>query len=110
MKTQKIPNPVSGCDEIQPIDSSVRMHLEQAVKRYNVKVDLENPTRGQRLEAALALQNDSNGWGSIEIMAGRRVDTSEPAAQDYSFLTMAQAMSPQNPRKFYEGFGRQKLP
>lgn len=104
MERQKIPNFISGCDEIQPIDGYVEMLLENAVKKYNVKIDLENPTRSQRLEAALALQNEANGWNSIEIMAGRRVDASEPAAQDYSFLTMAQAMSPQDPRKFYEGF------
>jgi len=91
-------------DEIQPIDGYVRNLLESAVKNYHVKVDLENPTRGQRLEAALAMQNEGNGFYSIEIMVGRRVDSSEPFVQTLSFLKITQAMFHQDLKIFYDGF------
>jgi len=98
-------NTKNPLDEIQPIDNYVRNLLEHAVKSYNIQVDLKNPTRSQRLEAALAMKDDgSKGWSSIEIMVGRRVDASESAAQTYGFLMITQATCPQDPRKFYDGF------
>ena len=107
MEKRKIPNAKSDYDEVQPVDGYVKELLEYAVKRYNVNVDLESPTRGQRLEAALAMQKEANGFSSMEIMVGRRISSNET---DMAFLLMAQKMCPGDPRHFYEGFAHQYWP
>ena len=66
-------------NEVQPIDGYVRNLLESAKERYHLDIDLENPTRGQRLEAALAMQSEANGFYSMELMVGRRVGSDEQA-------------------------------
>ena len=92
---------MSELNEVQPIDGYVRSLLENAKERYHLDIDLNNPTRGQRLEAALAMKDEANGFCSMELMVGRRVDSDE---QGLTFLLMAQAMFPQDPKKFYDGF------
>ncbi|MDD5191944.1 MAG: hypothetical protein PHH54_05030 [Candidatus Nanoarchaeia archaeon] len=101
---------INPLDEVQPVDGYVRGLLERAVKKHNIKVDLENPTRRQRLEAALVLQNENNGWSSMEIMVGKRIDASEPHAETYDFLMGVQRTCPQDPRRFYEGFAHNHWP
>jgi len=96
---------MSDLDEVQPIDHYVRRLLESVKEKRGIDIDLDNPTRGQRLEAALAMQHEADGFYSMEIMVGRRVDSSEPAADNFAFLRIAEAMNPsRNPRAFYEGF------
>ncbi len=94
---------MDNLDEIQPIDGYVSNLLETIKKKYGLDINLDNPTRGQRLEAALAIKDEADGFYSMEIMVGRRVDSSEQMAQTFGFLRLAEAMNP-NPRKFYDGF------
>jgi len=62
----------------EPVDNYVKVLLEQAKKNYNLDINTENPTRGDRVKAAIAMRNESSGFYSLEIMVGRRVDSSEP--------------------------------
>ena len=95
---------MSNLDEIQQIDEYVRSLLRNANKKYGLKIDLDKPTRGQRLEAALAMQDEGDGFYSMEIMVGRRVNSSEGLAEMFCMLRLAQALELSDPRKFYEGF------
>jgi len=98
-------------DEVQPIDGYVRMILEQVAANHNLEIDLENPTRGQRLEAALAIKDDAKGFSSMEIMVGHRVGSTDEMGQTFAMLRVAEAMNPRaDPRKFYSGFGHQYRP
>jgi len=96
-------------DEFQPIDGYVCGLLERARKKHGVKITLNRPTREERLEAALALHVEANGFYSMEIMVGRRVDSSESMALTFAFLRIAETMNP-NPRRFYDGFAHQYWP
>ena len=97
-------------NEVQPIDGYVRHLLETVAKNRGVNIDLDRPTRAQRLEAALAFQNESNGWYSMEIMVGRRVGSSDPFAITFTMLKMAEAMGRSDPQRFYSGFAHQYWP
>ena len=101
---------VDELNEVQPIDGYVRGLLEYATKKYNIKIDLNGPTRGQRLEVALAMKNEEAGFYSIEIMVGRRVSSDDPKDQPLHFMLLTQGMFPQDPRRFYEGFAHQYWP
>ena len=101
---------MSDLNEVQPIDEYVRSLLESASEKYNLDIDLDSPTRGQRLETALAMKDEANGFYSMEIMIGRRVDSSEQTAETFGMLKIAEAFGPLNPRKFYEGFAHQYWP
>jgi hypothetical protein len=103
-------NKMSDRNEVQPIDGYVRNLLEHTKERYNLNIDLDKPTRGQRLEAALAMQDEANGFYSMEIMVGRRVSSSEQLAQMFAMLKLAETMGPPNPERFYEGFAHQYHP
>lgn len=96
--------------EVQPVDGYVAGLLRYAKIKLGVNIDLANPTRGQRLDAALALHKRGGQHSSIEIMVGRRIDAGEEFAQTISFLRIAQAISPQDPREFYDGFAHQYQP
>lgn len=48
---------MDNLDEIQPIDGYVSNLLENIKKKHNLDINLDNPTRGQRLEAALAIKD-----------------------------------------------------
>ena|SRR3989338_3400137 len=90
---------------VQPIDGYVRQILMQANERFNLGINTDMPTRGERLKAAMALKEDSNGFTSMEIMVGRRVSSTETAAESFTFLRLAQAMSGDNDLEhFFEGF------
>jgi hypothetical protein len=94
--------------ENEPIDEYVRDQLRNISAKFGLKIDVDNPTREQRLEAALAISDQDNGFYSMEIMVGRRVDSSEEFAQTFAMLRLAEAMNPSsNPRKFYSGFAHQ---
>ena len=57
------------------------------------------------------MKNESKGWYSMEIMVGRRVNSSEPMTQEFVFLQMAEAINSfPNPRKFYDGFAHRYFP
>ncbi len=95
---------MSELNEVQPIDGYVRNLLRHAKESYNLDIDLDNPTRGQRLEAALAMKDEANGFYSMELMVGRRVSSDE---QSLTSMLMIQVMFPQDPKRFYEGFAHQ---
>ncbi len=97
-------------DAVQPIDNYVRNILEYVVKKHGVKIDLDRPTRAQRLEAALAIQNESNGWSSMEIMVGKRVGSNDSFAMTWTVLKMAEDMGTPNPQRLYGGFAHQYFP
>lgn len=78
--------------------------LVNAKEKYDLDIDVHEPTRGQRLEAALAMKDEANGFYSMEIMVGRRVSSSDPKDQALVFTLMIQGAHPSNPEKFYEGF------
>lgn len=102
---------MTDLNEVQPIDGYVRSLLETVAKNYNLQTDLDRPTRAQRLEAALAIQDDANGWCSMEIMVGRRVSLTEPFAQTFVMLKMAETVGGRrDSRRFYEGFAHQYWP
>jgi len=95
-------------DEVQPVDEYVRGLLEHAKEKYNLKIDLEHPTRAQRLEAAVAMKDENDGLSSMEIMKGRRCGGSD--AQDFLMLKMAQLARPSPPVAFYNGFAHDYWP
>lgn len=98
-------------DEIQPVDGYIYNLLEIAKEQYGLDIDLDKPTRSQRLEVALAMKDEADGFYSMEIMVGRRVDSSEHFAQTFAMLRMAEAMNPRSDdRKFYDGFAHQYYP
>ena len=97
-------------NEVQPIDGYVKQLLETVAKGHRIPIDLDRPTRAQRLEAALAIENESNGWYSMEIMVGRRVDSNEPFAMTFTMLKMAKALGRSDSRKFYDDFAHQYWP
>ena len=59
-----------GLDNIQPIKDYVRDLLEETNEKYNLGINTENPTRKDRLLAALAVRDENYGQQSLEIMAG----------------------------------------
>ncbi len=97
--------------EVQPIDGYVKGVLEYAVKKYDLKINTENPTRGERLEAALALDKgeSDNGFTAMEVMVGRRVSSDDPKDQPLWFMLIVRTKSP-DPRAFYLGFAHQYHP
>ena len=98
-------------DEVQPVDGYVLNLLKIAKEEHGLDIDLERPTRSQRLEAALAMKDESDGFYSMEIMIGRRVSSNEEFAQTFAMLKMAEAMNPRSDdRKFYDGFAHQYWP
>lgn len=70
-------------------------------------INVTNPTRGQRLETALAMKSESNGFSSMEIMVGRRVSSNE---QQLVQLLLLQQMFSRDPREFYDGFAHRYWP
>ena len=98
-------------DQVQPVDGYVLSLLEGIKDKHGLDIDLNRPTKSQRLEAALAIKDKAQGFYSMEIMVGRRVDSSEEFAQTFGMLRIAEAMNPQSDdRKFYEGFAHQYDP
>jgi len=95
---------MENLDEIQPIDDYVKGLLEYAAKKYNLEIDVDKPTRAQRLEAALAIKDEDAGFSAMEIMVGKRISSDEPAAQNFGFLRIAHACGHSDPEKFYAGF------
>lgn len=92
-------------NKIQPVDSYVLSILEHA-KRRGVQVDLENPTRGQRLEAALYFDKEGDNHKAMEIMIGKRVGTNDREAEEFFFMKMSRAFhnNPESIRSFYACF------
>lgn len=84
------------------VDCYVKMLLK------NVGIDKETPSREDRLKAALIYHTKGDKFSPIEIMVGRRVDSSEPFAKTMAFLMVAN--QGKDPRTFYEGFAHQYYP
>ena len=63
-------------DEIQHVDDYVKRVLRFAKDKYQLDINPENPTREQRLEAAVAMFDESHGYNSYQIMTGWKI-TSE---------------------------------
>ena len=91
-------------DQGKPVDGYVSMLLEQYSEETSTEIDVKSPTREQRIEAALFFDGKGEQWSAVEIMVGKRVDSSSEEARTYGFLITAQAMCPDTPRRFYEGF------
>ncbi len=95
--------------QVQPIDGYVKRLLEFANREYNLGINIESPTRKQRLEAALKIaeagvpDKHSAEWSAIEIMVGRRIDSSEEKAGLYAMLLL-DPQKTADPREFYSGF------
>ena len=53
---------VDSRDEVQPVDGYVLRLLKNVKERFGLDIDLEGPTREQRLDAALAMQNEEDGF------------------------------------------------
>lgn len=86
------------------VDGYVSSLIKHYSKEFGIDIDPQNPTREQRLNLALALDkkgDHSSRWSAMEIMVGRRIDSTE---RRYAFLLMQYQMIPQDARKFYEGF------
>jgi hypothetical protein len=97
--------------KVQPIDGYVKRMLEGIVEKYQIQVkDINNPTRGERLEAALAAQNEADGFYSMELMVGRRVSSDDPKDESLIMLLFMNRMAPSDPRTFYAGFAHQYSP
>ena len=97
--------------KVQPIDGYVKRMLEGIVEKYQIQVkDINNPTRGERLEAALAAQNEADGFYSMELMVGRRVSSDDPKDKSLIMLLFMNRMAPSDPRTFYAGFAHQYQP
>jgi len=95
-------------NEVQPIDGYVSSVLEQIKEEHRLNIDPYNPTRGQRLEAALAVKHVNNGYTAMEIMVGRRVDAADSKDQALHMLLMINALHPSgNDANFYNGFAHQ---
>lgn len=103
-------NKFEGSDEIQPIEEYVRLLLKTAEEEHGIDVDLDNPTRGQRLEAALAMKDEAGGFYSMEIMVGRQVNAREPTAEKFAELRVSGAINLLGPRVFYEQLKHQYWP
>ena len=101
---------MNGLNEVQPVDGYVRMLLKNVAETHGLEIDLDRPTRAQRLEAAIAIKDVDNGWSSIEIMVGKRVDGSDPLAETLVRVQMANPDRVSNPELFYSGFGHQYFP
>ncbi|MBR9705740.1 hypothetical protein GOV14_01775 [Candidatus Pacearchaeota archaeon] len=98
-------------DVVQPVDGYVLGLLRRAKETYDLDIDLENPTRGQRLDAALVMEHESDGFSSMEIMLGKRVSSFSPEDEDFKFLKMANSLNGNpNPRTFYGGFAHSYWP
>jgi len=91
-------------DEVQPVDTYVKSLLMHAKETGKVSVDVQKPTRGQRLEAALFFDQQGDEWSGIEIMMGKRIDAQDRVAQTANFMMLEKAMFGGDPRRFYGGF------
>ncbi len=94
--------------EVQPVDSYVRELLKVARDEGGVRVDVDRPTRTQRLDTALYFDSRRGcGWQAIEVMVGRRIGSEEQPESNLVGATMLmRAFEGDNPlrlRRFYDG-------
>lgn len=86
--------------EVQPLDPYVRILLARVALENSIEIaDPENPTRGERLAAALSVANENHGFSAMEIMVGRRI-SSGPEDQTYHMMML---VSPKD-ADFLDGF------
>ena len=97
-------------NEVQPVDSYIQRMLERLVEEHKLKINPKRPTRAQRLEAALAIQDEHFGYYSMEIMVGRRVDAGEDFVGTFTMLKLANSCGKMDARSFYDGFAHQYWP
>jgi len=95
--------------EVQPVDGYVRGLLAMAADEYGVEIDVESPTRSQRIAAALAIKGEANGFYSSEIMVGRRISSDDPNDMVYHMLIMARTPDEMDER-FFDGFAHTYYP
>lgn len=81
------------------VDGYVQSLIKAYSKELNMKVDPNN--REQKLQMALELDRKGKDWEAMELMVGRRIDSSE---DQYAFLIMQKKMFPQDSETFYRGF------
>jgi len=89
---------------VKQVDGYVAMLLETYKQETKTNIDPENPSREDRIHAALHFDRVGKKWLAVEIMAGERIDPDSKKATVYNFLLAAQTLFPQNTRRFYEGF------
>ena len=95
-------------NEIQPIDSYVKGVLEHVKRNHSLRIDTENPTRGQRLEAAVMLDN-KDPWAAAEIMIGKRVGATDDDGKLLQEMMILRAFK-REIRHFYSGFAHRYWP
>lgn len=88
------------------IDAYLKGILEYAKQLHpKLEIDLEDPTREQRLEAAVAMRKNGGGFTSMEIMKGRRVSSTGREAEDFAFLIAANNINDEAiARTLFDGF------
>ena len=98
--------------QIEQVDGYVKGLLKYAKRLHpEIEIDLENPTREQRLEAAMAMRGDANGFTSMEIMLGKRVSSDSNEAMTFGFLILANDITEEsNARTFFDGFSHSHYP
>ncbi len=81
------------------VDGYVQSLIKAYSKELNMKVNPDN--REERLQMALELDRRGKDWEAMELMVGRRIDSSET---QYAFLITQKKMFPQDSETFYRGF------
>ena len=94
---------MSDLNEIQPIDNYIIKLLYNARLNYDLHFNPSKPTRGQRLDAAVAMENENGGFYSMEIMIGRKVDENDPLIEIFEITKMGRRPDTDS-RTFYNDF------
>lgn len=102
----------------QPIDDYVKILLAYAKGKYGLPIDIENPTREERLQAAVVLHKDTrlNAPYAVEVMAGQKLEDGKEPLSSLGFCLMhfhSPMWGPpteQDLRNFYMQFDHQYWP
>ena len=78
--------------------------LRTAKEKYGVNINLDAPTRGQRLEAALAMREEAEGWYSMEIMGGKWVGANDLFQRVWLGHKSFASSDEDSQRRLYAGF------
>lgn len=86
------------------VDGYVSVLIESYGKKLGMNIDSQSPTREERLKLALKLDetgDHGSQWSAMEIMVGKRIDSSDTA---YAMLFLVYKMGGMSKESFYEGF------
>jgi len=91
-------------NEGKEVDGYVSGLIEHYSKELELEMDPKKPARQARLNMALKLDekgDHASQWSAMEIMVGRRIDSSE---EIYGMLFMMYKLGTMDKMKFYDGF------